>query len=280
MTINFNSYLKLLRLVDARGYFLIALFGFVAAEGFLFPPKAIAVFWAMIFLLLGFGFSINDCYDKKEDELDKTKRNPLVSKEISFKKGLVFSVFLAGLGLLLAAFYGPKVFLLCFAGVILAFLYSAPPARLKSRFLLDLLSHGLFAGAIIFFFPLLFFETKLTPFHYLIVLALFYFSVILELRNEFEDYESDKSAGLKTTAFVLGRERTENLLRYLAIISPLTLFPVFNLISLAELSLFLILTLIFFFLFLFAEEHKLVKNYKLLDAYIISAMALISLSIF
>lgn len=282
MTMNLKSYAKLLRVVDARGYFLMALFGFFLAEGFLFPLKDIVIFWAIIFSLLGFGFSINDCFDQREDNLDKTKKNPIVSKEISFKKALTFSFFLAALGLILSSTYGLKVFFLCLAGVILTFFYSAPPLRLKSRFLADLISHGLFAGALIFFLPLLFFGAELNPFYFLTAFSLFFFSIILQLRNEFEDYEIDKSAGLKTTVFILGYQRAGKLLRYFAILYPLTLLPIFLMLSSVKetfLFLFLILTFIFFTLFLLAENHKLVKNYKLLDGYGILACSSILIAV-
>ena len=275
MTINLKPYFKLLRLKDARSYFLIALFGFIISQGFLFPFEDIIIFSGIILLFLGFGFSINDCFDVKEDELDKTKKNPIVSKETSFKKGLVFSISLAILGLALSSFFGLKVFLFCLAGILLVFFYSSPPLRMKSKVLLDLISHGLFAGPFIFFLPLLTFETKLTLFHYLIAFSLFCFSIILGLRNQFEDYNADKKAGLKTTACILGYEKSEKLLRFLAIFYPLSLFPIFLLIPQQYFFSFLIFTSVFIFLFLFSRNYKLVKNYKTLDIYNIFALSLV-----
>lgn len=280
--VNFKSYRKLLRISDARGYLLLALFGFLLAKGFLFSLKDIAVFWAIIFLLLGFGFSINDCFDQREDKIDKTKKNPLVSKEIRFRRALTFSFFLAGLGLILSGIYGLEVFLLCLTGVLLTLFYSAPPLRLKSRPLFDLIAHGFFAGAFIFFLPLLFFKTQLNLFYYLLAFSAFYFSVILELRNEYEDYEIDEAAGVKTTAHILGYQKTKISLRYLAAFYPLALFPIFYLPSVFTpvfLFLFLILTFIFFALFLLFKSHKLVKNYKLFDGYNILSYSLILIAV-
>ena len=280
MTINLKPYFKLLRLKDARSYFLIALFGFIISQGFLFPFEDIIIFSGIILLFLGFGFSINDCFDVKEDELDKTKKNPIVSKETSFKKGLVFSISLAILGLALSSFFGLKVFLFCLAGILLVFFYSSPPLRMKSKVLLDLISHGLFAGPFIFFLPLLIFETKLTLFHYLIVFSLFCLSIILELRNHLEDYETDKAVGLKTTVLAFGYKKSEKLLKALAILYPLTLLPIFNLISQKYLFLFLILTLIFLIFFFFGKNYRLVKNYKTMDGYVVLSFGLILIAIF
>jgi len=276
---------KLLRLPDTRGYILLVLFGFLLAKGFLFPLKDITVFWTIVFLLSGFAFSINDCFDQKEDKFDTTKKNPLVSKKISFRKALTFSCFLAGLGLILSSFYGLFVFLFCLLEVLSLLLYSSPPFRLKSKPLFDLISHGLFAGVFILLFPLLFFKIELNPFYYLIALSAFYFSIILELRNEYEDYEIDKAAGLKTTACALGKQKTESSLRYLAPFYSLSLLPIFYFLliispyNLAFLFFFLFFTLVFLFLFLAFKNHKLVKNYKLLDGYNILSYGLILIAV-
>ncbi len=279
---NLKTYAKLLRIIDARGYVLLALFGFFLAKGFLFPPKDIVVFWAIILSLLGFGFSINDCFDQKEDKFDKTKKNPLVAKEISFKMALTFSFVWVCFGLFFSALYGLEVFLICLTGVILTFFYSCPPFRLKSRPPFDLVSHGFFAGVFILLLPLLFFKTSLSQFYYLIIFSAFYFSVVLELRNEYEDYEIDKTAGLKTAAHILGYQTSEKLLRFLASFYPLALFPVFYLISAINPILpllFLILTFIFLLLFFAFKNHKLVKNYKLLDGYNILSYCLILIAV-
>jgi 4-hydroxybenzoate polyprenyltransferase len=280
--VNFKSYLHLLRLRDAWGYFLLALFGFLLAQGFLFSLKDIVIFWAIIFLGAGFGFSINDCFDQREDHLDKTKKNPIVLKEIGFSRALTFSLILAFFGLFFSSLYGRAVFLLCLASILLTLFYSSPPLRLKSKPPFDLISHGFFGGVLIFFFPLLFFKTQLNSFYYLIALSAFCFSVLLEMRNEYEDYESDKIAGLKTTAHILGYQRTEKLLKFLASFYPLFLLPIFYLIFPIKpilAFLFLIFTFIFFALSLTFKKHLLVRNYKLLDGYNILSYCLILIAV-
>jgi len=278
MKINLKSYFNLLRIKNWRGYFLIALLGFVISEGFLFSLRDIFIFFAIVLLLLGSGFSVNDCFDTKEDELDKDKKNPIVLKEITFRSGLSFSIFLAILGLSLSTIFGLEAFLFYLIATLLAFFYSSPPLRLKSRPLFDLVSHGLFAGALIFLIPILIFVKDLTSFHYLIAFSIFYFSVVLELRNHIEDYETDKKADLKTTVCVLGLENSEKLLRYLAILYPLTLFPIFLLIYRQYLLLFLIFTLTFFFLLLFKKNYKIVKNYRIMDIYANLSFILLSIA--
>lgn len=275
MKANLESYFKLLRIKDWRGYFFIATLGFIISKGFLFPIRDIIIFYALSMLLLAFGFSINDCFDTKEDELDKDKKNPIVLKKISLRKGLILSIFIVILGLILSMMFGLKVFLFCLGSTLLAFFYSSPPLRMKSRPWFDLVSHGLFAGALLFLVPVLIFSKELTKFHYLIAFSVFYFSVILELRNHIEDYENDKVAGLKTTVVFLGREKSEKLLRYLAVFYPLTLFPIFFFYQQFFL-LFSILTVIF--LFLFQKKHHRIEDYRIIDVYVNLSFVLLSIA--
>lgn len=277
MSINLKNYLVLSRIKNWRGYFLITSFGFVAAEGFLFPFKDIVIFYLIVLLFLGFGFATNDCFDTKEDRLDKERKNPVALKKISFRRGLIFSVFLALLGLGLSTLFGLRVFLFLFFGIMLVFFYSSPPLRLKSRPLFDLLSHGLFGGVLLFFAPLLIFNKELTLLHYWIAFSFFWFSIMLELRNHIEDYEVDKTAGLNTTVGALGLESSENILEYLAVFYPLTLFPIFFFGYQQHFLLFSIFTLIFL-LFLFKKEYEIVKNYKIMDIYANLSFVILAMS--
>jgi len=275
MVKSLETYFRFLRVKDWRAYFLIALFGFLFSKGYLFPLKEIINFWAIVLLLLAFGFSVNDVFDTKEDRYHLEKENLLVSKEISFPKGLIFSIFLGISGLALSAFFGLKIFLFCLMSLLLGFFYSAPPIRFKGRPFLDLISHGLFGGALIFFFPVLIFNQKLAPLHYLIGFSFFYLSVMAELRNHLEDYETDKKGGLKTVVAVLKYEISKGLLDFLAIFFPLILFPVFLVFSLKYFFLFLILTLIFLPFFFLGEKYKSLKNYQIMDIYVLFSFVLL-----
>jgi len=271
---NLKTGLKFFRISDWRAYFLMALLGFLISKGFLFPLKDIIIFYFLVFLLLAFGFSINNCFDLREDKFKEDGVNPIVNNEISLKKSL-FLAFLPGiLALILASLFSIKIFLFSLTGLAIGFFYSAPPFRFKSRPLIDLISHGLFAGAFIFLLPVLIFSPKLTPFHFLIAFSIFYFSAIAEFRNHFEDYETDKKADLRTTVCVLGYKNSENLLRYLTFLSPLILFPNF-LIYEKYSFLFLIFSLIFLFFVIFDKDSKMVKNCRIIDVYVVLSFGLI-----
>jgi len=264
-----SLFLRLLRIKDWRAYLLIVLLGFIISEGFLFPFREIFFFWLIIFSFLGFGFSINECYDTKEDRLHKEKEKFFIGKKLTFKKGIIISFITALLGLAFSAYFGFKIFLFALFSLLLGLFYSVPPLRFKERPFLDLISHGLFAGALLFLFPLIVFKKEFTSLDYFLTLSIFYLSVILELRNHLEDYPSDKKAKLKTVACFLGYQKTENFLKYLAFFYPLILLPIFLSISYLLFLYFYFFTLFFFLAFLLSKDLLLGKNYRIFDIYIV-----------
>lgn len=270
MKINLEPYIRLLRIKEWRAFIWMPLIGLIIAKGYLAPPFSIIVFYLMTFFFLGLGFSVNECFDVKEDKFEKGRINPVEVGDLNFKTALGFSILLGALGVGSSAFFGTKVFLFCLTGALVGFFYSAPPLRMKSRPVLDLISHGFFAGAFLVALPFLIFSPQLTLFHYLIIFAIFYVSITLELRNHLEDYESDKKAGLRTFACVFGYEKSSKALRYMVILYPLVFLPIFSLTPLipqSYLFLFSILTLVFLFFFLFQKNLKIVRNHRIIDAY-------------
>ena len=214
MSVNFKSFLKYYRMKDWRAYFGLGLLGFVLAQGFLSSPLDILLFSTIGLLLLAFGFSVNNFFDIKED----SEKGEVKSLLVQNKKNFFLSVSPGILALFLSAYFGKWVFLFVLIAGLIGFFYSAPPLRMKSRPFLDLISHGLFAGALIFFFPFLIFESELTTFHYLVAFSVFYLSVMLETRNHLEDYQSDSRAGLRTTVCFLGYKNSERFLRCLELL--------------------------------------------------------------
>lgn len=99
------SYIRLLRIRDWLAYFLIVTFGFLVSKGYAYSPISISAFYLLVFLMLGFGFSINDCFDVESDRLNKLKQNPVAKKELEFKRAFLFScTFFPGLFLLFSTF--------------------------------------------------------------------------------------------------------------------------------------------------------------------------------
>ena len=257
-----KAYLRMLRIRDWLGYFLIAILGYVIFTELDTYILETILFCGLISLYLGFSFSINNCFDIKEDLMEMKKNNPIAMGELNQMEGIIFSLSLALIGIFLALLRGLNVFLFYSILVFLSFSYSSPPFRLKSKPLLDLISHGLFFGSLLFLFPSVFFFKEISFLNVLIATSIFHFSMILELRNGIEDYEGDRKAGLRTTACTLGLSKSKEITYFLSLLFSLTLFPVYYIISnYILLLLFSIMTVIFYLVF------YNVRSYRVLDIY-------------
>nr|WP_026380072.1 chlorophyll synthase ChlG [Afifella pfennigii] len=74
----------------------------------------------------------NDWYDRHVDAINEPDR-PIPSGRIPGRWGLYIALFWTGLSLALAALLGPWVFTAAVIGLVLAWLYSMPPVRLKKN---------------------------------------------------------------------------------------------------------------------------------------------------
>jgi 4-hydroxybenzoate polyprenyltransferase len=221
-----NPYIKLLRLRGWYAFLCTAVLGFFVSGGLAGPLVDIIIFFLMVSAYLGFSFAINDSFDVEEDMFKESRRNPVAAGEVTKDQAVTFSYSLALAGLLLSAWFGTVIFFYYLGLTLLSFFYSAPPLRFKSRFPLDILSHGMFFGSMILLLPALIFGS-LTTGVLLIAISIFCLSVTIELWNHIADYGSDMKARLKTTVCVLGPEKSEKTAKILSMLFPLTLVPLY-----------------------------------------------------
>ena len=222
-----NPYINLLRLRGWYAFLCTAVLGFVVSGGLAGPLVDILLFFLMVSAYLGFSFAINDSFDVEEDMFKESRRNPVTTGEVTKDQAVTFSYSLALVGQLLSAWFGPVVFFYYLGLTLLSFFYSAPPLRFKSRFPLDILSHGLFFGSMILLLPALIFGS-FTAGVVLIAISIFSLSATIELWNHIADYKSDMKARLKTAVCVLGLEKSERIAKILAVLFPLTLVPLYH----------------------------------------------------
>ncbi len=221
-----NPYIKLIRLRGWYAFLCTAVLGFIVSGGLAGPLVDILIFFLMVSAFLGFSFAINDSHDVEEDLFKNSRRNPVTTGEVTQDQAITFSYSLALVGQLLSAWFGPVVFFYYLGLTLLAFFYSAPPVRFKSRFPLDLISHGLFFGSMILLLPALIFGSFSVGV-LLIAVSIFFLSVTIELWNHIADYQTDMKARLQTAVCVLGLERSKKIARILAMLFPLTLVPLY-----------------------------------------------------
>ncbi len=164
-----------------------------------FTYKTIIIFFANL-CLTAFGYMYNDLEDAEDDyhDLDKRKRNPISSGEITRNQSSLSNFLVLSAGLSFLASISPFVFSL---GVVFAFVgvfYSWKPLRLKSRPLLDLVSHVLFLGVLQFLITYTAFRSldlSVIPFLMIIVP----FSMMNEIIHELIDFDVDKRTEINNT---------------------------------------------------------------------------------
>jgi len=191
-------------------YPFILIFGILSTRTYINVTSVVTA--VSVLLLLIASFIINDVEDSEDDAKDpkKVKRNPISAGIITKKEGYVFYFIVNLLALIPLILINLQVFLIGLLTAIIGYIYSCKPFRLKSRPIVDVLSHGFFlAGAQVIIFGLLpqnstDNKTLLTFF------GLYLFSMGGDLYNEVRDWKVDREVGLKNTASFLGY----NLARY------------------------------------------------------------------
>ena len=183
--------------------------------GFKNPLFFILMLVVIILTVGGAGHIINSYFDRRVDAISKIKKDitmanqPFARGAVTLQMGfwLFFGLNIAGLAALWAI--GPKLFWLGLAIVMVSAAYSAPPLRLKSRPIFDILANaGLAIMATVLGFW--FFADKTAPLPWpllvwlgLLVGATYIFTLVV-------DYPDDLKNGIKTTAVWLG---VKNILR-------------------------------------------------------------------
>ncbi|AUV84011.1 lycopene elongase [Salinigranum rubrum] len=171
--------------------------------GELFDPLAVAFFAYFLLPANLFLYGVNDVFDADVDAENPKKEG----KEARWQGGsvVVSTVLVSGLlGLLLAA-ATPAVAWPYLAGFFfLAVEYSAPPLRFKTTPFLDSLSNGLYIlpGAAAF--------AALTGTHppLAALVGAWLWTMGMHTFSAIPDIKPDREAGIRTTATVLGEERT------------------------------------------------------------------------
>ncbi len=201
--------------------------GFVVLFGFLSVSEVsdfLSINTALVFLFsilhTGAIYSLNNVYDVESDAKQLTTnkdfarwnlsaKNQVALGNISRGKASLFSIGLFCIstlyfylaGGLWAAFFSFIIFIVGWA-------YSAPPIKLKNRFLIDLVIHGLFWGSFLFLMgssmKRLVSLNSVLPY----MILIFFASILWEFHNYFEDYRADKEAGSLTFVVRLGLRRS------------------------------------------------------------------------
>lgn len=175
-------------------------------------PRSLLLLLAMA-SLCWFGFALNDYFDAPYDALDKKKAgsNFFVQFPVSVKSGK--ALFLSGGVCFVLVFWpfgwrGTAILLLLFG---VAWAYSAPPLRVKSRPGWDLLMHVVFVESFPYAATLLILQLPWMGVDFFAVCLLMMISLAAQLEQQARDFEVDSKCernftimvGLPTTQFLL-----------------------------------------------------------------------------
>ncbi len=155
-------------------------------------------------LLTGSFFSINNAFDVKED-ISSGKTSNLVARGLITKReAIFFSVVIAMAAVAYFSYVGGILgFLFSTACAALGFLYSVPPVRFKQRPVIDVVSHGLFLGALLILIGTTAYGGALNETAYFFAVGFFAVSCLFQMQNLLGDYFVDRDLGIKTTAVSL-----------------------------------------------------------------------------
>jgi len=156
--------------------------------------------------------AVNDWYDRHVDAINEPHR-PIPSGRIPGSWGLYIGIIWTCVSLLVASILGPVVFVAAIVGLVLAWIYSAPPLRLKQNGWFGNAACGAcyeglpwITGAAVML------GGRLPDTRILMVAALYSVGAhgIMTL-NDFKSIEGDTQLGLKSLPVQLGAERAARL---------------------------------------------------------------------
>jgi len=167
--------------------------------------------WLLImfssYSLLGHAFASNDWSGYEYDKNDVNKGNrPLITGELSLTEIKVICISLLIISLILAAIVSYISLFIVTGIIILNYLYSGEKVFLKGVPVISTITHGL--GATLGF---LLGYSSLGFLDYAGVSFAVYFGVVYaagHLNHEISDHDSDKSSGISTNTYFLGKKKS------------------------------------------------------------------------
>lgn len=143
---------------------------------------------------IAFAFVINELEDAEDD-----------GKKIDMNLARNLSIFTFAVSLLLYSLLGKTSFVIGFSVLTLGFLYSWKKVRLKAYPVVDVVSHCLMLGGLLFL-SAFFVQGKALGQAILMFSAITLTSAYGQFYNQVRDFEADKRAKLKNTSILIGKK--------------------------------------------------------------------------
>ncbi len=161
----------------------------------------------------GFAYGLNDYFDRHFDVFDehKARRNYYVNKQVNRSFAKLFVALLFSYFALTALFVGTRGIIVLVIALVVSWIYSAPPMRIKNKPGLDILVHSSFVLTFPYVATIYVLEASLGIRDFTIILLTFLGSAIVQLENQVRDYELDKLFE-KNFTIVLGKSASSALI--------------------------------------------------------------------
>lgn len=158
-------------------------------------------------------FALNDYFDAPYDSQDdhKARGNYFTQGFSSYRWFWVVAAVLLGMTTFILGRFGMNGAIVMVVGALVAWVYSAPPIRLKARPGLDVLTHALFVESFPYVAVVLLLGVAWTTLDLFILGVLFLGSLTAQLEQQLRDFDLDRLTG-RTFATVAGRRVTYGLL--------------------------------------------------------------------
>lgn len=166
----------------------------------------------LLFGPLGTGFSqsVNDYYDRDLDRINEPTR-PIPSGRVSEKEALWNWILVGATAMLVSAFFayylggmrGGLLFLISVFGLIMGYIYSAPPFKLKNNVLLSAPAVGISYSLITWIAGNLLYADLRIEVVWMAVINAF-IAIGLIFLNDFKAIEGDRAQGLKSLPVMIG----------------------------------------------------------------------------
>ncbi|HED31794.1 MAG TPA: bacteriochlorophyll c synthase [Prosthecochloris aestuarii] len=165
---------------------------------------------------LGTGFSqtINDYYDLELDRVNEPTR-PIPSGRLTEKEALLNSITVCllalGIGIVLGLYVGGTRGLIITssiaAGLVIAYIYSAPPLKLKKNIFTSAPAVG-FSYSFITFLSANAVFSEIRPEAVWLAVLNFFMAIALIIMNDFKSAKGDEESGLKSLTVMIGAKNT------------------------------------------------------------------------
>lgn len=187
------SFLKNLRLLPTSSFMLMYFFGWYFSYNFILLNLILGL--VSIFFTWQFCISLNDIFDIEIDRISNPDR-PYVKGLIERKKYIIISIIIAVISIILILFVDiiSTIFIICF--LILGYIYSAPPFRLR-RYLIGTLFIGA-ASALSYFSGIFSGVYSLSWYQIMIGVLIFVALSMGTVVKDYKDYQGDKNQDIDT----------------------------------------------------------------------------------